>query len=107
MRILPEPCPIVPLGTDRGVSYLIDSRGKFWALEAEQFTRALLEELFADAPEYPRRCWPRDADGRRFDTHETRATLFLGCSRAGIIDARGAERAYGEFCTLLAKYGCA
>lgn len=59
MGRLPPNCPVVPLGKDGTISYLIDTLGQLTAVDAATWSKKIIIDLFALSPNYPYWAWPR------------------------------------------------
>lgn len=56
---LPPDCPVIPLGIDGKTAFFIDSMGQLVAISAGEWSKKILQHMFATAPNFLQWAWPR------------------------------------------------
>lgn len=104
-------CPVIPIGFEGALFYLIDSRGQFRAVKAAEMNQAGIQDLFAKYPNYPKWMHPRwskpvvdkkgivtrPAEIVSFEADEIKETLFRACARMGFFSPENKMRGRGAW----------
>ncbi len=94
---LPEGCPVIPLGTDNGVYFFLDTIGQLRPLKDKDFGQNSINALFMGRQNFLYWAWPRkNADGVvvSWRAEKVRESLMEACGRKGPWNA--IERARGR-----------
>lgn len=62
---LPPGCPVVPLGVDGKTSYFVDTLGQIIAVDASEWGKKILTQIFALQPNYMLWAWPRWSEPKK------------------------------------------
>ncbi|WP_407155191.1 hypothetical protein [Bradyrhizobium sp. STM 3557] len=105
-------CPVEPIGFEGGSFYLIDSRGQFRSMSASDMNQVGIQDLFSQAPNYPKWMKPRwhvpkgtDPDTgkpfppkiKSFEADEIKEVLFYACSMRGFFSPADRMRGRGAW----------
>lgn len=82
---LPTGCPVLPLGTDSGVYFFLDTIGQLRALKESEFGQAGLNSLFAGRHLWLYWAFPKRVDGevKSWRPEKVREALMGACARKG------------------------
>lgn len=104
---LPPGCPVIPLGVNGKVCYLVDTLGQMIDIKHGEWNKKTLAAIFALTPNFPYWAWPRwggskkDEDGARvpringFDADAACACLMKACAERGLFDPGDKVRGRG------------
>lgn len=83
---LPPGCPVLPLGTDNGVYFFLDTIGQLRALKESEFGQAGLNSLFAGRHLWLYWAFPKRVEGegvKSWRPEKVREALMGACARKG------------------------
>jgi hypothetical protein len=83
---LPPDCPVLPLGTDNGMFFFLDTIGQMRALKDSELSQAGINALFMGRHLYLYWAWPKknkDGDVTSWRPEKVRETLTGACARKG------------------------
>lgn len=82
---LPPGCPVLPLGTDNGVYFFLDTIGQLRSLKESEFGQAGLNSLFAGRHLWLYWAFPKKVDGvvKSWRPEKVREVLMGACARKG------------------------
>lgn len=87
-RLVPDDCPVTPLGKRENQYFYLNALGELVALDAQKHSRNYLASLFAPNLEYLRKTWPRlNKDGEptgQFRPEAVADRLMEACARRGV-----------------------
>lgn len=98
-KFLPEDCPVVPLGTKRGIYYYIDSLGQFRELKDKEHQRTILLGLFGNNINYLKIHYARkneDGETKGWRPELIGEDLMAECANKGVWEPF--ERVRGAGC---------
>jgi len=93
-----EPCPVIPLGVQGGVHWLLTPLGELRGLPDSQFGQKTLQGLFAPNIDWLNRAFAQIGDNKvwkGFRAEHAAAALMTACARKGVFDARDKVRGVG------------
>ncbi|WP_141098408.1 hypothetical protein [Rhodoblastus acidophilus] len=106
---LPPGCPVVPLGMDGKVCYVVDSLGQMIDVTTSEWTHNTLISLFAARPNYLYHHWPRfNAQAIKeqgefvingLEVKEVHQCLIAAAARRGMFSPRESVRGRGAWLT--------
>lgn len=100
-KFLPEGCPVIPLGTKKGVYYYIDALGQFRELKDKEHARLILSGLLGSNIEFATKKYPKKTeDGfvTGWKPDEFGKDLMAECAAKGVWEPF--ERVRGAGCWL-------
>jgi hypothetical protein len=101
-----DPCPVVPLGAEGDHFHVLDSIGQLRSFADSKLTHAMIQGLFAAAPNWPQWAFPRyGASGKKsepppiksFHDDGVRQALFGARARKGLFSPRNKVRGRGAW----------
>jgi hypothetical protein len=104
---LPPGCPVIPLGVDGKICYVVDTLGQLISVSTSEWNKKTLAALFSLTPNFLYWAWPRwggskkNDDGERapkingFDADAAAACLMKACGERGLFDPGDKVRGRG------------
>lgn len=103
--------PVTPIGFEGSYKYVIDSMGQFRAMKAADFNQVGIQDIYSDAPNYPKWMCPRwskpvvDKKGIvtkpseivSFEADDIKEILFQACARQGFFSPNDKMRGRGAW----------
>ncbi|MCD0419496.1 hypothetical protein LOC51_19955 [Rubrivivax sp. JA1024] len=103
--------PVTPIGFEGSYKYVIDSMGQFRAMKAADFNQVGIQDIYSDAPNYPKWMCPRwskpvvDKKGMvtkaseivSFEADDIKEILFQACARQGFFSPSDKMRGRGAW----------
>jgi hypothetical protein len=100
---LPPDCPVIPLGMDGKITYVVDSLGQMIDVATSEWTHNTLISLFAARPEYLYHHWPRfnakTLAINGLEVKEAHQALIKAAAMRGMFSPRDSVRGRGSWTT--------
>jgi hypothetical protein len=98
--VLPEDCPVIPLGKQLDIHYYLDACGQFMALEARAHNKNMITCLFAPRGDYLLKYWPKKLENGiavDFRPDAVSRDLMQACGADGVWSPSGRLRGRGAW----------
>ncbi len=109
---MPPDCPVIPLGIDGKRSWFVDSAGQLIGVDASEWGKKILTQLFALRPNYLYWAWPRWSQPSKsrpamingLEVDDAHACLIKAASERGLFDATESVRGRGGWCDKAGRF---